>query len=76
MNISDMGDLRKSGALRTIDGTGLTAVPDTGYEIGALVDLPDWKAKGDVTIATGQPPRIALLRPAEGGKYKVEMVLK
>ncbi len=76
MNISDMGDLRKSGALRTIDGTGLTAVPDTGYETGALVDLPDWKAKGEVTIATGQPPRIALLRPAEGGKYKVEMVVK
>jgi hypothetical protein len=76
MNISDMGDLRKSGALRAIDGTGLTAVPDTGYEIGALVDLPDWKANGDVTIATGQPPRIALLRPAESGKYKVEMLLK
>ena len=76
MNISDMGDLRTSGALRTIDATGLTAVPDDGYEVGAAVDLPDWKKKGDVTIATGQQPRIALLRPAEGGKYKVELVLK
>ena len=75
-NISDMGDLRTSGALRTIDAGGMTAVPDTGYEIGTLVDLPDWKNKGDATIATGQLPRIALLRPADGGKYKVELVLK
>jgi hypothetical protein len=75
MNISDMGDLRTAGALRTIDATGLTAVPDDGYEIGALVDLPDWKKKTDATIATGQPPRIALLRAAEG-KYRVEMVIR
>ncbi|HJR61654.1 MAG TPA: M14 family zinc carboxypeptidase [Vicinamibacterales bacterium] len=76
MSIADMGDLRKSGALRTIDATGLTAVPDTGYEIGATVDMPDWKKKGDAAIATGQPPRIALLRPAEDGKYRVEVVVK
>ena len=74
--ISDMGDLRTSGALRTIDATGMTAVPDSGYEAGALVDLPDWKNKGDAVINTGQPARIALLRPAEGGKYRVELVLK
>jgi hypothetical protein len=76
MNISDMGDLRTSGALREIDATGMTAVPDAGYERGALIDLPDWKTKADVTIATGQTPRIALLRPAEGGKYRVELVLR
>jgi hypothetical protein len=75
MNISDMGDLRTAGALRTIDATGLTAVPDDGYEIGALVDLPDWKKKTDATIATGQPPRIALLRAAEW-KYRVDMVIR
>lgn len=76
MNISDLGDLRTSGALRTIDGSGLTAVPDTGYETGALVDLPDWKATTDATIGTGQAARVALLRPAENGKYRVELVLK
>jgi hypothetical protein len=75
-NISDMGDLRTSGALRVIDATGMTAVPDTGYESGAIVDLPDWQKKTDVTIATGQTPRIALLRPAEGGKYRVELLLR
>jgi hypothetical protein len=76
LNISDMGDLRTSGAIRTIDATGVTAVPDTGYEVGAMVDLPDWRTKGEVTIATGQQPRIALLRPADGGKYKVELLIR
>jgi len=75
-SINDMGDLRNSGALRDVDATGMTAVPDTGYETGALIDLPDWKLKSDATIATGQPARIALLRPAEGGKYRVELLLK
>jgi hypothetical protein len=75
-SISDMGDLRKSGALRMIDASGMTAVPDTGYAEGALVDLPEWKEKRETTIATGEQPRIALLRPAGGGKYRVEMVIK
>ena len=76
MNISDLGDLSTSGAMRTIDGSGMTAVPDTGYETGTLVDLPDWKTKTEVTIGTGQAPRIALLRPADNGKYRVELVLR
>ena len=76
MNVSDLGDLRTSGALREIDATGMTVVPDTGYEMNALVDLPDWQQRSDVTIGVGQPPRIALLKPAEGGKYRVELVLR
>ena len=75
-SISDMGDLSNAGALRIIDATGLTAVPDTGYETGATVDLPEWRNKSDSTIATGQPPRIALLRPVDGGRYRVELILK
>jgi hypothetical protein len=74
--VDDMGDLRTTGALRVIDATGMTAVPDTGYEVGALIDLPNWKDKKDLIIATGQPARIALLRPADGSKYRVEVVLK
>jgi hypothetical protein len=74
--IDDMGDLRTSGALRTVDATGLIVVPDTGYAEGAMVDLPDWRVKGDVTIAVGQPLRIALLRAADAGKYRVEMILR
>ncbi|HVL68987.1 MAG TPA: M14 family metallopeptidase [Vicinamibacterales bacterium] len=75
MNIADLGDLRTSGALREIDATGLTAVPDTGYTEGAVVDLPDWKTQAEVTIMTGQAPRIALLRPVDG-RYRVEMVVR
>lgn len=75
-SVSDMGDLRTSGALRVIEASGMTAVPDAGYEEGALVDLPDWKTKGENTISTGQAPRIALLREAEGGKYRVELVIR
>ena len=74
--IDDMGDLRANGGLRTIDATGLTAVPDTGYSEGALVDLPDVKQKTDATIGVGQPGRIALLRPVENGRYRVEIVLR
>lgn len=75
-NIDDMGDLRTSGSLRTIDATGMMAVPDTGYTEGAIVSLPDPKQQGDATIAVGQPARIALLRPADEGKYRVEVILK
>ena len=75
-NVVDIGDLRSAGALRTIDATGMTAVPDAGYEVGSLIDLPEWKTKSETSITTGQPPRIALLRPAAGGKYTVEVVLR
>jgi Zinc carboxypeptidase len=75
-SIDDMGDLRTSGALRVIEAEGMTAVPDSGYAEGDVIELPDWKAAGEVNIAVGQPPRIALLRPAADGKYRVELVLK
>jgi len=74
--IDDMGDLRTSGALREIDASGLTAVPDADYQEGQLVDLPAWRQSGERSIAVGQPARIALLRPAADGKYRVEIVLK
>ena len=44
--------------------------------VRTIVTLPDPKQKGDATIAVGQPARIALVRPAEDGKYRVEVVLK
>jgi hypothetical protein len=74
--IDDMGDLRTSGALREIDASALTAVRDAGYQEGQLVDLPDWRHRSETSIAVGQPARIALLRPAAEGKYRVELVLK
>lgn len=75
-SIDDIGDLRTSGAIRTIDATGMMALVDTDYEEGTFVELPDWRKKSDATIAVGQPARIALLRPADGGKYRVEILLR
>jgi Zinc carboxypeptidase len=77
--IEDMGDLRTLGALRTIDAAGMTVVPlaSEAVETGQLVDLPEWKAKQETTVAVGQPARLVLLKPAtEPGKYRVELVLK
>jgi hypothetical protein len=75
-SIDDMGDLRaNAGLLRTIDASGLFAVPDAGYEEGSLVDLPDWRRTAERTIAIGQPARLALLRP-DGERYRVEVVLR
>jgi hypothetical protein len=78
-SIDDIGDLRTMGALRTIDATGMTALPlaDEALERGDVVDLPEWKARRRSTIAVGQPARLALLKPAqEPGKYQVELVLR
>jgi hypothetical protein len=77
--IDDIGDLRTLGALRTIDGSGMTAVPLTNEaaEAGQIVDLPEWKLRQSATIGVGQPGRLMLLKPAaEPGKYQVELVLK
>jgi len=77
--IDDMGDLRTLGSLRTIDATGMTAVPlvNEKVEAGQIVDLPEWKTQQSATIAVGQPGRLMLLKPAgEPGKYQVELVLK
>jgi hypothetical protein len=76
--IDDLGDLRTSGALRTIDGTGLVAAPlyDPAIREGDEITLPDWKSRPPgPTIATGQPGALLLLRPVEGNTYRVETVL-
>ena len=75
-NVNDIGDLRTSGALRVIDASGLTIVPDEDYEMGASIDLPDWKTKSRAPIVIGQPPRIAVLRPMRDGRYRVELVFR
>jgi hypothetical protein len=79
VTIDDLGDLRTMGALRTIDATGMTAIPiaDDQLQTGQIVDLPEWKVKSSVSIGVGQPARIALLKPAsEPGKYVVESIVR
>ncbi len=79
LSIDDLGDLRTMGGLRTIDATGMTAIPltDDQVKVGDVVDLPEWKSKGAATIAVGQPARIALLKPAaEPGKFAVHSIVR
>ena len=75
-NVTDIGDLRTSGALRVIDATGMTIVPDQEYVVGSTVDLPDWQVRTQTSITIGQPPRLALLRAIDGGKYRVELIVR
>ena len=79
MNIDDLGDLRTSGALRTIDATGLTVIPavDDSLKQGEIVDLPEWKSTLPSTIAVGRPARLAILKPAaEPGKFVVDVLFR
>jgi hypothetical protein len=79
LTIDDLGDLRTMGALRTIDATGMTAIPlaDDAVTTGQVIDLPEWKVTTAATIAVGQPARIAILKPGvEPGKFVVETVLR
>jgi hypothetical protein len=79
MTIEDLGDLRTMGGLRTIDASGMTAIPlaDDAVVAGQTIDLPEWKTPAKAPIAVGQIARIALLKPAsEPGKFVVEMVLR
>jgi hypothetical protein len=77
--VDDFGDLRTMGALRTIDATGMTAIPlvDDAIAVGQLMALPEWKATAASTIAVGQPARVVLLKPStEPGRFVVEAILR
>jgi hypothetical protein len=83
-SISDLGDLRTLGALRTIDAQGRIAAPlwDASLKEGQEVELPDWsKVPQARTIATGQSAEIVLLRPVTesarpSARYVVDTILK
>ena len=67
------------GGLRTIDASGMTAIPlaDDGVVAGQTIDLPEWKTLASAPIVVGQAARIVLLKPAsEPGKFVVEIVLR
>src|SRR4051812_33808212 len=83
-SIGDLGDLRTSAGLRTIDAGGLIAAPmwDPEMKEGQEVDLPNWGGKpAEHVIAPGQPAEIVLLRPLgdparPASHYVVHTVLK
>ena len=77
--VDDLGDLRTSGALRTIDATGMTVVPmtDDSMAPGQELALPEWKVTTATTIGLGQPAKIVILKSGtEPGKFVVEAVLR
>jgi hypothetical protein len=79
VTVDDMGDLRTSGAMRTIDATGKTIVPllDEKLTEGQIVDLPEWRTKSAVGIAVGAAAKFAVLKPAQqAGKFEVELIFK
>jgi hypothetical protein len=83
-SINDLGDLRTSAGLRTIDAGGLIAAPlwDADLREGQEVELPNWAGKpSEHVIAPGQPAEIVLLRPAAdpsrpGSRYVVHTIIK
>jgi hypothetical protein len=76
--IDDLGDLRVFDALETIDATGLTLAPlfDRSLRAGDEVTLPDWTTWKGPTVNVGQPGDVVLLRPIDGGRYRVERLLR
>ena len=76
--IDDLGDLTTSGALESIDATGLFVAPlwDPALKTGDVVSLPDWSAKrADRTVNTGEPAELVLLKREEGG-YRVVRTIR
>jgi hypothetical protein len=82
--IGDLGDLRTSGALRTIDASGLVAAPlwDASLKEDQEVDVPDWKTRPSArVISPGQPGEIVLMRPLgdssrPASRYVIQTVLR
>ncbi|MDY7231664.1 M14 family metallopeptidase [Hyalangium rubrum] len=74
--IADLGDLRVFGAVETVDGRGLTAVPlpPRGAREGDLIPLPPRSLCG---VKVGQPAELMLLRPAKSaGMWRVERIVR
>ena len=76
--IEDLGDLRTAGALYDIDATGLLTAPAIdGVKAGDEIKLPDWTASSPSRelVEMGGPGAVMILRPIDGGRYRVERVL-
>ncbi len=74
--IAELGDLRVFGAVETVDGHGLTAVPLPPKEAkeGDTVPLPPRSA---CEVAVGQSARLMLLRPGSpSGLWRVERIIR
>ncbi len=71
-NIDDVGDLRNTGALFSVDATGLVIAPAletaaAGADISLPVEFP-------APLQTGSPAALMLLRPIADSRYRVERI--
>jgi hypothetical protein len=78
-NIDDLGDLRTTGSLFTIDADGLIIAPVVeGAVAGAEIALPEWTAerRSRQLVQTGSAANLMLLRPLGASRYRIERVLQ
>ncbi len=74
--VDELGDLRVLGALETVDGSGLFAVPLSGSTAkeGDTLQLAQPKQH---TVQTGQPAELMLLKPLEkASTYRIERIIR
>jgi hypothetical protein len=74
--IAELGDLRVFGAIETVEGRGLTAVPLSaeGVKEGDTIPLPPRRA---CEVRVGQPAELMLLRPeSPPGAWRVERIIR
>ncbi len=74
--IAELGDLRVFGAIETIDGHGLTAVPlpTGGVKEGEIIPLPP---RSECEVRIGQPAELMLLRPGgSADAWRVERIIR
>jgi hypothetical protein len=71
--VEDIGDLRTSGGLFEVDGSGKVLAPLVpGAAVGEAVTLPEGAM--DSTVGTGVPANLMLLSPLPDGRHRVERV--
>jgi hypothetical protein len=74
--VEELGDLRALGAIETVDGKGLFAVPLAGHSVKAGDTLRLEKPGKDV-VELGQPGELMLLKPLEpASTYRIERILR
>ncbi|WP_324954795.1 M14 metallopeptidase family protein [Archangium sp.] len=74
--VDELGDLRVLGALETVEGSGLFAVPlsGPGAKEGDTVHLPQPKQHA---MQLGQPAELMLLKPLEKvSTYRIERIIR
>jgi hypothetical protein len=75
--IDDIGDLRTTGALFEVDGTGRVLAPAIkDVKTGQTIELPAWTKEkpSPLLVLNGYPADLMLLRKTADGRFMVERV--